>query len=86
MSQAQAPQIFNLNDLTGQEIEAIMVGLNELPAKTSRAVMNKLEAQIVQQVQAMNAMNAMNALNEAKASAAKAEPQPEVKEETRSGK
>ena len=83
MSQAQAPQIFNLSDLTGQEIEAIMVGLNELPAKTSRAVMNKLETQIVQQVQAMNAMNA---LNEAKASAAKAEPQPEVKEETRSGK
>lgn len=84
MSQAQAPQIFNLNDLTGQEIEAIMVGLNELPSKTSRAVMNKLEAQIVQQVQAMNAAQALQQAKERHI--AKAEPEPEVKEETRSGK
>lgn len=81
MSQAQAPQIFNLSDLTGQEIETIMVGLNELPAKTSRAVMNKLEAQIIQQVQAMNAAQALQ-----QAKAAKAEAQPEVKEVTRAEK
>jgi hypothetical protein len=55
----QNQQIFQLTDLTGQEIEAIMVGLNELPSKTSRTVMNKLEGQIVQQVQAQNAAQAL---------------------------
>lgn len=55
----QVQQSFNLTDLTGQEIEAIMVGLNELPSKQSRTVMNKLEGQIVQQVQAQNALQAL---------------------------
>jgi hypothetical protein len=55
----QQQQTFTLSDLTGQEIEAIMVGLNELPAKSSRAVMNKLEGQIIQQVQAQNAAQAL---------------------------
>ena len=54
MSQAQ-PQIFELSDLTGPDIEAIMVGLNELPAKQSRATMNKIEAQVIRQVSAANA-------------------------------
>lgn len=57
MSQAQ-PQIFQLANLTGQDIEAIMTGLNELPAKQSRVIMNKLEGQLIQQVQAMNAAQA----------------------------
>lgn len=51
----QAPQIFQLTDLTGQDIEAIMTALNELPARQSRGVMNKLEGQIIQQVQAQQA-------------------------------
>lgn len=51
----QAQQSFQLNDLTGHDIEAIMTGLNELPSKQSRVVMNKLESQIIQQVQAQNA-------------------------------
>lgn len=55
----QNQQTFQLSDLTGQEIEAIMVGLNELPSKTSRTVMNKLESQIIQQVQAQNAAQAL---------------------------
>lgn len=55
----QAQQSFTLTDLTGQEIEAIMVGLNELPSKQSRTVMNKLEGQIIQQVQAQNAAQAL---------------------------
>ena len=55
----QNQQTFQLTDLTGQEIEAIMVGLNELPSKTSRTVMNKLEGQIIQQVQAQNAAQAL---------------------------
>lgn len=54
MSQMQ-PQIFQLANLTGQDIEAIMNGLNELPAKQSRIVMNKVEGQIIQQVQAQQA-------------------------------
>ena len=45
-------QIFNLTSLTGPEVEAIMVALNELPAKQSRTLMNKLESQIIQQVRA----------------------------------
>lgn len=55
----QNQQTFQLTDLTGQEIEAIMVGLNELPSKTSRTVMNKLEGQIIQQVQKQNAAQAL---------------------------
>jgi hypothetical protein len=55
----QQQQTFTLTDLTGQEVEAIMVGLNELPAKSSRTVMNKLEGQIIQQVQAQNAAQAL---------------------------
>ena len=54
MQQAQA-QSFNFSNLTGQEVEAIMTGLNELPSKQSRAVMNKLEGQIIEQVQAQQA-------------------------------
>lgn len=57
----QAPQVFQLADLTGQDIEAIMTGLNELPSKQSRVVMNKLETQIIQQVQAQNAAVALAA-------------------------
>lgn len=57
--QEQVQQVFQLNDLTGQEVEAIMIGLNELPSKTSRAVMNKLENQIIQQVQERAAMQAL---------------------------
>ncbi len=48
----QVQQVFHLSNLTGQEVEAIMVALNELPAKQSRGVMNKLESQIIHQVRA----------------------------------
>ena len=48
----QAQQTFHLSNLNGQEVEAIMVALNELPAKQSRTLMNKLEGQIIQQVRA----------------------------------
>lgn len=47
----QTQQTFHLNDLTSQEVEAIMIALNELPAKQSRSLMNKLETQIIHQVQ-----------------------------------
>jgi len=50
--QAQQEVTFGFHSLTGQEVEAIMNALNELPAKASRVVMNKLEGQIVQQLQA----------------------------------
>lgn len=58
MQEAQQ-QSFTLSGLNGQEIEAIMVGLNELPSKQSRTVMNKLENQIIQQVQAQAAAQAL---------------------------
>ena len=48
----QTQQVFELNQLSGQEIEAIMTGLNELPAKASRTIMNKIEGQIIAQLQA----------------------------------
>lgn len=76
----QVQQSFNLTDLTGQEIEAIMVGLNELPSKQSRTVMNKLEGQIIQQVQAQNAAQALASAGTPKddgAKVAKADRQPE---------
>jgi hypothetical protein len=46
----QEQQVFTLRDLTGQDIDAIMNGLNELQTKIARPTMNKLEMQIVQQV------------------------------------
>lgn len=46
----QQPQVFNLADLNGDDIQAIMNGLNELPAKASRVTMNKVEQQIITQV------------------------------------
>lgn len=49
--QVSNQQVFLLKDLSGQDIEAIMTGLGELQAKQSRRLMNKLEAQIVQQLQ-----------------------------------
>lgn len=51
----QTQQVFELNQLSGQEIEAIMTGLNELPAKASRTIMNKIEGQIIAQLQAAQA-------------------------------
>lgn len=48
----QQVQIFQLTELTGQEVEIIMTALNELPAKQSRGVMNKLETQIIHQLKA----------------------------------
>lgn len=51
MQQAPA-QSFNLTDLTGDDVQAIMNGMNELPSKMSRVTMNKVEMQIIQQVQA----------------------------------
>lgn len=50
MSQQQPQQLFSLSDLTGQDIDAIMNGLNELQTKVGRPTMNKLEGQIIQQV------------------------------------
>lgn len=44
-------QVFTFEPLTGAEVEAIMNGLNELPSKASRPLMNKLEQQIIQQLQ-----------------------------------
>lgn len=51
----QQPQVFSLTDLNGDDIQAIMSGMNELPAKTSRGPMNKIEAQIIAQLQAQQA-------------------------------
>lgn len=48
-------QSFDLSQLTGPDIEAIMTGLSELPAKASRATMNKIESQVVAQLQAAQA-------------------------------
>jgi hypothetical protein len=48
--QQQPNQSFTLTDLTGSDIEAIMNGMNELPSKVTRTVMNKIEGQIVQQI------------------------------------
>lgn len=54
MEQAPA-QVFQLSGLNGDDIQAIMSGMNELPSKMSRATMNKVEMQIVQQIQAQEA-------------------------------
>jgi hypothetical protein len=43
-------QVFNLIGMTGEDIQAIMSGMNELPSKVSRATMNKVEMQVIQQV------------------------------------
>jgi hypothetical protein len=51
----QDQQQFTLTDLTGDDLAAIMNGLNELQAKQSRLTMNKLEAQIIKQVQQQQA-------------------------------
>ncbi len=51
----QQPQMFQLTDLNGDDIQAIMSGMNELPSKMTRATMNKVEMQIIQQVQAQQA-------------------------------
>lgn len=48
----QTQQAFSLSDLTGDDIQALMNGLNELPAKVSRVTMNKVESQIIAQLQA----------------------------------
>ena len=48
-------QQFNLANLTGDDVSAIMNGLNELPAKQSRATMNKIEGQLIEQVKASQA-------------------------------
>lgn len=48
----QQPQTFSLADLNGADIEAIMAGLGELPAKSVRGTMNKIEVQIVEQLRA----------------------------------
>lgn len=48
--QEQQALRFTLSDLTGQDIDAIMAGLNELQTKAGRPTMNKLEAQIIAQV------------------------------------
>lgn len=50
--QSQPNQTFSFGNLTGEDIQAIMNGLNELPTKVGRTTMNKLEAQIVAQIQA----------------------------------
>jgi wobble nucleotide-excising tRNase len=65
--QTQQPQqIFNLMGLTGDDIQAIMSGMNELPSKFARATMNKVEMQVIQQVQAQE--NAAKAAVETKKS------------------
>lgn len=48
--QEQQPMRFSLADLTGQDVDAIMSGLNELQTKVGRPTMNKLEAQLIEQV------------------------------------
>jgi len=58
--QQQQQQIFALENLTGDDIQAIMSGMNELPSKMSRATMNKVEMQIIQQVQAQQAAQAFS--------------------------
>lgn len=57
MQQQQQAQSFAFQELTGQEVETIMNGLNELPSKLSRGVMNKLEQQIVKQLQPVPTAN-----------------------------
>ena len=42
---------FALNDLSEQDVNIILSGLNELPRKASDAVFRKLEAQLLPQVQ-----------------------------------
>lgn len=68
----QVQQVFNFSELTGPEVEAIMVALNELPAKTSRAVMNKLEGQIIEQVRAQSASQTLQKARGEKTEAIKA--------------
>lgn len=51
----QPKQIFKLDNLTGQDIEAVMAGLSELPAKLSRNTLNKIEGQVVAQIMASQA-------------------------------
>lgn len=48
----QQAHSYHLAKLTGEDIDAIMTGLAELPAKHSRALMNKIEAQIIEQLKA----------------------------------
>lgn len=56
MSEQQANNhSFTFHDLTGQDVEVIMNSMNEQPSKMTRATMNKLEGQIVQQVMAAQA-------------------------------
>lgn len=52
MQQQQQPT-FSFSNLAGADLDVIMGALGDMPAKTSRGVMNKLEQQIMQQVQAM---------------------------------
>lgn len=69
----QQQQSFTLTDLTGADIEAIMTGLNELPAKASRATMNKIEAKIVEHLQAERMKADAQAAKAARAAQDKAE-------------
>ena len=56
MTQAQQSQpMFNLTNLSGDEVNTIMGSLDEQPAKVSRNIMNKLEGQLIQQAQAFQA-------------------------------
>lgn len=48
-------QVFNLTELNGPEIDVIVAGLNELPAKQSRLLLNKIETQIIRQLQQQQA-------------------------------
>lgn len=61
----QAQQTYSVTELTAQEVEAIMNGLNELPAKISRNVLNKIETQIIQQVQALQLQQVQQTQTEA---------------------
>lgn len=71
----QAQQVFTLSNLTAQDVEMIMTGLNELQAKLSRPTMNKVETQIIQQVQAQQATQKLAAFNaESKAKGEKVAP------------
>ena len=47
--------MFNFQDLTQSDVQNIMAGLMELPAKFANPVLQKLDAQFQIQVQAQNA-------------------------------
>ena len=54
--QQEQQQSFNLADLTGADIEAMMNALGEQPSKLTRLTMNKIEGQVIQQILAAQSL------------------------------